>query len=176
MPRICLMFLAVCCGCFTARAAHADGGRLQVSRVVGPWRASVFTSPTPLTVGECDVSVLVENIRTQAIEQNVQIIVAAERDDIELIVAQPASHALATNKLLQAARLRLPSDGEWRFTVTIEQDDHHAQLDFRALVSAERAAWIDLAPWIVWPFAVMALFSWHQVLVTRSAKRRKTPS
>src|SRR5262245_4003621 len=89
----------------SATSVLADGGTLRVSRVAGPWRVSVFTSPTPLRAGTIDLSVLVQDAKTGQVRLGVPVRVWARQDDRD--VEAVATHGQATNKLLQAAHLEL---------------------------------------------------------------------
>jgi hypothetical protein len=146
----------------SASSAVADGGSLRLSRVAGELRISVFTSPTPLRAGTVDASVLVQDAKTGRVRPGVPVRVRASPVDSPAAeVEADASHDLATNKLLQAAHLELDRPGRWRLWVAVGE----AVVDAEVEVAGAAPPWWGLAPWVGWPFAVVALFVARQLLV-----------
>jgi hypothetical protein len=97
---------------------------------------------------------------------------------------QIATSAAATNKLFQAALFEVPQAGLWRASITIGNPmvkssvmvDCSAKLAFDLSVSPPLPAWLELAPWVGWPFLIIALFLAHQFLVVRQDHRRSKTS
>ncbi|MBI2825442.1 MAG: hypothetical protein HYX69_12215 [Planctomycetia bacterium] len=149
-------------------AARADGGLLRASDRLGPWRVSIFTSPTPLVAGAVDVSVLVQDAETDAVVPDATVTVEAHSDSSGAIVRVPATSAAATNKLFQAARCDLPAAGTWRFSVEVAQGGNVRCLGFDADVAEPLLPSGELALWIGWPVVPIALFLVHHRLVRLS--------
>lgn len=99
----------------------ANGGTLQVAREpAGPYAVTVFTDPSPLRVGEVDVSVLVERAGSDDLVQDARVTVTAEPvEQVGRGGTFDATHEQATNKLFYAAQVELPSEGTWRIGVRV---------------------------------------------------------
>ena len=169
---------------FQAASLLADGGTLRLSQRVGNWQVSVFTSPEVLRVGSVDTSVLVQDAPSGQIQENVPVTVKLECVDQRAIpLQQNATAAAATNKLFQATRFDVPQPGLWRATVTIGNPaakstalvDRPANLAFDLSVGPQLPAWVELAPWIGWPFLIVALFLARQCLVVRQDRDAWNP-
>jgi hypothetical protein len=152
--------------------ASADGGTVRLSERQGPYRITVFTSPTPLRAGPVDVSVLVQDAATGRPLPEIPVVVqvtpagrpSAGRD-------LPATQERATNRLLRAAEIDVPTEGTWRFDLRVEGSS--ATLGFDAEVGAPPPRWLDLGPWVVWPVVPVVLFVVHVLRANRrTAKSR----
>jgi hypothetical protein len=79
----------------------------------------------------------------------------------------PATHGVATNKLLYAAELELPAPGPWQLQVRV------SGLHGTAVVGCELEAadplppLFEMWPWIGAPVVAIALFGAHQLLTKR---------
>ena len=189
--------MALLCG-----SARGDGGTLRLSEIAGPYRLSVFTSPSPPRAGRLDVSVLVQDAATGAILPNAAVsvrVASTARPDVLRTYA--ATRAAATNKLLRAAICELPAAGGWRIEVSVEgqaagrnaADRNVAESDFAdSPIPAERAnaasaafalvvgepapAWWDMSLWIGWPALAIGLFGVHKVLAARTGRKHSPRS
>jgi hypothetical protein len=82
-----------------------------------------------------------------------------------------ATHAAATNKLLQAAEFELPHAGWWEFAVDV-YDGHKAScLRFALEASDPPPTWRALWPWYCWPLLVVAIF----ILISRARLNSRAP-
>ena len=103
----------------------ADGGTVQLQGQAGPYLVTVFSEPVPVRVGRVDLSVLCQRLADKGPVLDARVLVHLRRpgrgDILELTV--PARHGNATNKLLYAAALNIPSSGVWRFSVDIEREN-----------------------------------------------------
>ena len=159
-----LLLIVLFCG-----VARADGGALRVTRAAGPFVVSVFTAPEPLRVGRADVSVLVQS------QANNEVLLGA---NVELRLRGPdgaeqtlaASHAMATNRLLQSAQVELPSPGQWQLEVVV---DHAATVACELPVGPRSRLvadhWMPLA---VPPICIF-LFAWRARLSARLRASRR---
>jgi hypothetical protein len=151
--------------------ALADGGTLRASQVIGDNRISVFTSPAVLRVGTIDISVLAQNAKTGAILHEPPMRIRLECIDRTAIpLEQEATFAAATNKLFRAAQFDVPDAGNWQATVDFGEPDQ--SLSIPLSIEPPLPAWMELAPWIGWPFAVVVLFFVHRTLVARAKRGR----
>jgi hypothetical protein len=153
-----------------ARNVRADGGTLRLSQQRAGVQISIFTDPTPLRVGAVDVSVLVQDGRTNAVIREGQVTVRCQftGDSTEAVAGEATTEA-ATNKLFRAVRLDIPTPGRWRFEVSLQGSREPVQFAFEAEVAGPRPRWLELAPWIGWPFAVVGLFLMNLFRQTRRA-------
>lgn len=116
----------------------ADGGTVQFHQQVGPFDLTLFSSPTPLRAGRADLSVMLQRASDKSSIQNANVTVHLKRSTADNVVevVVPATHAKATNKLLYAAELTIPSPGEWQVQVEINA----------AGTTATATGQIDVAP------------------------------
>ncbi len=169
IPPRTLLLLAVVALPLVARA---DGGRLQMSKQVGSWQVSVFTTPTPIRVGIVDISVLVQDTATLSPVADASVTFKASPPDGHghAIVAR-ASHAAATNQLLQAANLHLPHAGAWNIKLTIQSGQQRAELQVPIKVASALPSWQAMWPWWslpVWPIVLFVLYKATSNSRTRS--------
>jgi hypothetical protein len=179
MKNHCLIIVA----CFAAAVlgapalALADGGTLRASQVIGENRISIFTSPAVLRVGTIDISVLAQDAKTGAILRDSPIRIRLECIDRAVIpLEQEATFAAATNKLFRAAQFDVPEAGNWRTTVVFgepAQSPTNASISIPLSIEPPLPAWMELAPWIAWPFGVVALYCVHRALAARSTANRQ---
>jgi hypothetical protein len=168
------LLIAVCVVCFCAEA-RGDGGTLQMSQRCGDLQVSVFTAPAMPRVGPLDVSVLVQDAETQTIRDDVTVQVRLEHADAAAIPLQEtATTASATNRLFKAAQFDLTTAGAWHVIVSMPEANSEP-LRFDLEISPPLPPWLQLAPWIGWPFGLAILFLIHQRLAA-SQSTRHAPS
>jgi hypothetical protein len=154
-------------------AARADGGRLQLNQVAGPFEIALFTSPTPLHVGPVEVNVLVQAAADHTPLLDAQVTVAMR--PVNAADQRTATAVLggATNKLLYTAVVEVPAPGRWNLTADVRAGEQSAsvfcEVDVAPPLSPLAAFWVYLAL----PAVVIALFALHQWL-KRSAVRRQS--
>jgi hypothetical protein len=128
--------------------------------VCGGYQISVFTSPTPCRVGTVDVSVMVQDVKTGGVLSETRVaLIAAPRDRPSGARRYQASAAAATNKLLQAALIEIPSPGPWKIDVEVEGPQGAASVQCPIEVAPALPKWEALWGWIAWPGVVIALFA-----------------
>jgi hypothetical protein len=164
-----------CCllgGALASCTANADGGRLvHVERVDG-FTISIFVAPDPSRVGPIDVSVLLQHDGDDAVVDDAQVAISMQQaGNATASVSGPATREQATNKLLRSAWLDIPALGEWNGIVHCTFDTRSATIPFTIEVSEALPAWTAIAPWFLWPVALIALFGVHRLL----QRQRKNP-
>src|SRR5258708_32074532 len=99
--------------------AWADGGTLLLRSEVGDLVISVFASPSPLSVGPIDISLLLQNRDglEPVLDANVSLVLRADDSGIEF-QARPTREQ-ARNKLLYAAPVMLSKQGKCQIAVTV---------------------------------------------------------
>ncbi|MFL6350947.1 MAG: hypothetical protein ACJ74Z_03735 [Bryobacteraceae bacterium] len=148
------------------RVVFADGGTVQFQKQAGPFIVSVFSAPVPLRVGPADLTVMVQKAADRRNVLNC---------DVMLVLSKPGEHdvriaatrARATNKLLYAAPVALPSAGTWHLTIYVSDKRDTAR------VNGDLAVLPGLPPLIAdWPYFALlpmavALFGLNQWLKTK---------
>ena len=148
--------------------ARADGGTLRIAQETQGYRITVFTTPAVIRVGPIDASVLVQDTETGNLITDARVSVRmTSRTDASNSIDATASHEAATNKLLQAALLTLPTAGWWDIVVDVAGPHGPAQAKLEIEVAEPLPEWRVLWPWFSWPAVVVVLFGARQFLVSR---------
>ena len=159
--------------------ARADGGTLRLHERAGDFQVSVFTAPELPRVGTIDISVLVQDASTGHVRLDVPVQIELHQlDSANLLLDKPADAASANNKLYQAAQFEIPNPGRWSAEIIIGRQTQststadsgssaapESPLAFQFDVAPPSPPWLELAPWVAWPFAIIALFLLHQRLM-----------
>jgi hypothetical protein len=144
---------------------------VRLSEQKGKYRITVFTTPTPLRAGAADVSVLVQEAATGEPLSDVDVTVrAARRGSPGASLSLRATHEAATNKLYYAVSFDLP-EPDW-YALEVSIDGALGKEEVRCEVEAAEPLppWLEMWPWVGWPFLAIALFSVHQLLARRSSR------
>jgi hypothetical protein len=149
---------------FTAPLARADGGAIVCSKSLARYRVTVFASPSPLSVGLADFSVLVQGQSTALPYDSAQIsVIAFPKGNPDNRMGGQATREASTNKLLRALSIELSEPGCWLLEVTIADDSGTSVVAGEFYVNPPVPSWITLGMWIAWPFPVLAVFLWRKV-------------
>jgi hypothetical protein len=102
--------------------ASADGGALRFRKEAGGLVITVFASPSPLSVGPADISVLLQNRDGLApvLDANVELILRDDASGIEF-QAHP-TRAQEPNSLLYSALVMFSKPGKWQIAVSAERN------------------------------------------------------
>jgi hypothetical protein len=152
-------------------AARADGGRLQLREVAGPFVVSLFTTPESLAVGPADLSVMVEEQGSVLLDPDVVVTLTPEDAGIAPVVAH-LSHAHATNRLLQDAVVQLPRAGRWHTVVHVSAAGREASVATDLTVASYSARRGTVWFFLLLPVCAVALFAWVQAAKRRMRRRR----
>jgi hypothetical protein len=150
----------------------ADGGALVLRNQSGPLIISVFSSPTPLTAGPADLSVLVQDASNHMAILDALVMLrlhpAGGGNEINVI----ATHAQATNKLLYAYRVIFPSDssGDWRLTVRVETTTASAETEGTLRAAPPTPAVVAYWPYFALVPLMIALFALNQWLKSKRGR------
>jgi hypothetical protein len=152
----------------------ANGGTVRISEApVGPWFATVYSSPTPLRTGEVDISVLVQDSADGTVD--VPIMVEARPVGFEAEpVRRAATRGQATNKLFKAAKFDLETPGEWEFAVRVAPDrvGRIGVVSFRATVA--RSTILD-RPYLLATLVLLPLLVLGWIWLRREDSSRESP-
>lgn len=107
--------------------ALADGGTVQFRSEAGPYVITLFTTPTPLTAGPIDISLLLQDRDglTPVLDADVSLVLRSRSTEAE--IQAPANHGEASNKLLYAAQLGSMEAGRWQVAVTVRRNGMRAE-------------------------------------------------
>lgn len=147
----------------------ADGGSLQLRKQAGDLIVSVFTSPVPLRAGQADLSAMVQKTSDQSpiMDAKVMFHLLNRSADNVTEIALPARHSDASNKLLYAAKTKIPSPGQWTLRVDVEANHE-------SLMAAGRIAVLPSEPPInrYWPYFALPLLCALAFALNRWLRRR----
>ena len=148
----------------------ADGGTVQFRKEAGALLITVFTSPSPLSAGPADISLLLQkrNGLDPVLDADLSIRLRKDASDIE-IQARPTRQQ-AQNKLLYAAPVTLSESGKWRLALTIlrngERTDATGTIDVAPAPEKAFSYW----SYIAFPLLMIALFVIRERLISRKAR------
>jgi hypothetical protein len=122
--------IKLCVIAFSAAALWADGGKVEFQKRAGNLNITLFSTPSPVRVGAADLSVMVQKVGDQTPVLDAAVMIHLAKQDKQNIteVVAPASHAKATNKMLYAASMNVPSAGVWRAEVDVRQASEDAMV------------------------------------------------
>jgi hypothetical protein len=166
---------------FLPHFAFADGGAVIKQQISGPYRVTLFGSPSPLRAGPADLSVMIQDAKTgePVLNQSVAIDVKAALDSTSTAWLPPccsmaksagtvtATHANAQNKLLYAANIVLPASGLHDITVQIGDataPSIESKIDVQPPSAPAASYWAYLAA----PPLFIGIFALNQRLRRRS--------
>jgi len=121
---------AACYGLFSPEKVDIDGDIVRTQQVSGPFRISVFTAPDPVEREDFEVAVLVqdENTHSAILDSDVELSVEPAGKSGGDAESVHATREQSQNRLLQAASLDLPDDGEPVLRVTVHRGSDHGQV------------------------------------------------
>lgn len=134
MKKFALAFL---CASSCAAFAFADGGAVLAQQIAGPYRVTLFGSPSPLRAGPADLSVMLQDAKTgePVLDRAVTIKITAAAEPGSTAWVPPccsmkttagtvaATHDAAQNKLLYAANVTIPASGAHDLTIRVGDDE-----------------------------------------------------
>ena len=155
----------------------ADGGTLVLRKQAGPFVISIFSSPETLRVGRNDFSVMVQRADDQSslLDATVKVrLTRATTDGISELYA-PATHANATNKLLYAAHVDVPSVGVWKLAADVETKQGNAEVVGEVQVKPPQPPLLAYWPYFAVAPVLIVLFVINQWLKKRRSHRKARP-
>ncbi|MDQ2844494.1 MAG: FixH family protein [Acidobacteriota bacterium] len=152
----------------------ADGGTLVLNKAAGPLTISIFSSPQPLRVGPGDLSVMVQKTsdKSSILDATVKLHLTRAGSDSIAEVFAPATHAKATNKLLYAARVNLPSAGAWQLAATVDSQFGSAEVAAQVTVLPPHPPIVAYWPYFALVPLIVILFAVNQWLKGKRKLRR----
>jgi hypothetical protein len=133
-----------------------------------------MTGPTPLRVGEIDISVMVQDARVGSILDNGHTtFVLRQTDDPPLLIRSPATQTTATNKLLRSAQIDIPRSGNWQWEVQYSDSGDEVTMQGEFQVAEKRDRWALAMPWLVAPALPIGLYIVAELLAVRRPPMRR---
>ncbi|MFL6464995.1 MAG: hypothetical protein ACJ73N_11375 [Bryobacteraceae bacterium] len=132
---------------------RADGGTVILQKRSGPFMITLFSEPTPVRVGRADLSVMCQKAEDNSPILDAKVLLHLRRpsNSAEIIeFTLPAKHESASNKLLYAAALDLPSPGNWKVNVDVERNGILASVGGSLTVLEKQPAIVTY-----WPFFII---------------------
>jgi hypothetical protein len=169
MPRLMTAVWAALTLLAAARAS-GDGGVVRQQQADGPFLVTVFTAPTPLRAGPVDISVLVQKRNSNEPVLDAAVHVTLISTEPGAAIRSAATRQLATNKLLYAAPLNVPSAGTWDLRVVVRRGQDTAAVGCQIGVAAALPPLLAHWPYLALPPVVVLVFALHQWLRSRSIK------
>jgi hypothetical protein len=145
-------FLGPCC-----LSANGDGGTVRLSLRRSDYLITVFSSPSPFRAGPVDISVLVQHASTGEPVPQARVTVRMTKMGLEPL-EHPATHEVATNKLLHAAEFEIPAPGRWQLEVKVEGSHGIAVVGCELEAADPLPPLFEMWPWISAPALVVAVF------------------
>ena len=151
--------------------AFADGGAVQLRKEVGDLVITVFTSPTPLSVGPVDLSLLLQNRNglDPVLDASVSLVLVHADSNIEFH-ARP-SREQARNKLLYAAPVIFSRPGKWRMSLTARRNEKEVVAMGTLDVAPSPGRELSLAGFLAFPPVMILLFVVRERLLRRRSRR-----
>jgi hypothetical protein len=152
-PRSLWVLLALL---FSASALWANGGTLRLNQaVMGAYRVSAFTDPTPVQVDSLDVSVLVVDGRTGTVVEGLLVELRARHLSGKAPERlERATREAADDPRYYAAKFTLEEPGDWEITVVVfgPEGSGEAAFTIRALRPS-----LFQNPWVLLLLAILPL-------------------
>src|SRR5579875_2549396 len=138
LPAITLILpiAALAYGYLAPSGIDTDGAVVRTQEISGPFRITVFTEPDPLSVGPCDISVLVQDRESGEPILDAPVSLAIERPNAtsDPPEAIPATIEESSLKLLESGTVDLPRQGTWNLRVSVGRGA--ATCEARAVLNA----------------------------------------
>ena len=149
----------------------ADGGTVQLRKEAGDLVITVFTSPSPLSVGPMDISLLLQNRNglDPVLDASVSLVLVHADSNIEFH-ARP-SREQARNKLLYAAPVIFSRPGKWRMSITIRRNEKEVAAAGTLDVAPSPGRELSLAGFLAFPPIMIMLFVVRERLLRRRSRR-----
>jgi hypothetical protein len=165
---IVLFFVALWCP-----PANGDGGTVRLSATRSGYLITVFSSPAPFRAGPVDISVLVQDASTGEPLADTRVTIRMTQGALEPLES-PATHEVATNKLLHAAEFELPVPGPWQLQVRVDGSHGTAVVGCEVEAADPLPPLFEMWPWISAPVVAIALFGAYQLLTKHRQKRMES--
>lgn len=151
--------------------AWSDGGTVQLRKDAGEVVITVFTSPSPLSVGPVDMSVLLQNRNglEPVLDANVFLLLRENASGVEF-QAHPTREQ-ARNRLLYAAPVMFSQPGQWRIAVRVVRSGNQTSAEGILEVAPAHNRAVSYAGYFAFPPVMIVLFVIRERLIRRRSQR-----
>ncbi|MBV8897200.1 MAG: hypothetical protein JO051_11860 [Acidobacteriaceae bacterium] len=156
-------------GVLLVSVAFGDGSVVLLRQTIEPFDITVFAEHAPLSVGQSNLSVMVQRAADHSNVPDAHVTLRFQRSEAGKVleVVAPATHAKATNKLLYGAMVTLSGEGPWKFAAEVDNATLETQLNVGPAEPAAKEKW----PLFVFIPVAIVLF-----ILNRRLKRRWRPT
>lgn len=143
-------------GLFHSALAHGPDGSSRIridNEKIGPYNLLVVTSPQPVTTGPMEVWVRVADDESDRLLRNATVMIEATARDNGSTLTAEATHDHAGNVFDYVAQLEINDDGEWDFTIYVE--DEPGQIDVTFTETVDQELNLNLLVGLAIPFVVL---------------------
>lgn len=160
-------------GVLFAASAFGDGSVVLLRQTVQPFDITVFAEHAPLSVGQSNLSVMVQRAADHSNVPDAHVTLRFQREEAGKVleVVAPATHAKASNKLLYGAMVTLSDEGTWKFTADVEAQGANVTVPAQFNVGPAEPAAKQKWPLFVFIPVAIVLF-----ILNRRLKRRWRPT
>jgi len=132
-----------------------------MQQATGAFIVTLFTAPEPLTTGDADFSVMVQDRATQQVLLDAAVVLwlTAPSGEVQLV---PLGRGHSANRMLQAATVKLGGKGKWAATVRVSRGSEQAVGATTFDVEADHSRRVLVLAFVMLPLFAIALFVVHQ--------------
>ncbi len=146
-------------------AAVADGGQILLQQVAGSYAVTVFATPEPVSTGDADLTVLVQdNASQQAIlDASVTLTLQPERG-----LPVPVRLHRTGSQLMYAGSFHFQQAGSWSLTALVQRGKETVETHGAFVVAESHGRGVVLWICLLIPGLLIALFACQQKLKSRT--------
>jgi hypothetical protein len=151
--------------------ALADGGMVQLREEAGDLVITVFTSPSPLSAGPVDISLLLQNRDGLEPVLDAKVSLTLRKDASSIEFQAGPTREQARNKLLYAATVMFSQPGKWQIAVSVLRNGKKTDAVGILEVMPAPAKAVSYAGYIAFPPVMIGLFMLRERLIRRRSRR-----
>jgi hypothetical protein len=157
-----------------AKLLLADGGTVVFHKPAGDFDVTVFSKSEAVRAGINDLSVMVQRRDNSAV-MDATVLLHLEKTQSGQITRLTAicRHDKATNKLLYASSVNIPSTGTWRLTADVTSGGHNGMASGTIDVFAPLPPVVNYWPYVAMVPALAVAFIINRKLRARFRARNK---
>jgi hypothetical protein len=146
-------------------AAWADGGTVLLRQEAGDLVITVFASPSPLSVGPVDISLLIQDRNGLEPVLGVDVSLLLRNDDSGIELQARPTREQARNRLLYAAPVTFSEPGKWQMAVTVRRNGEETNAVGTLDVAPAPGKSASYAAYIAFPPVMIVLFVIRERLI-----------
>ena len=159
-------------GILAYATAFADGGTVQFRQEAGDLAITVFSTPSPLSVGRADISILLQKRDGLEPVLDAEVSLLLRTDGPESGLQARASREEARNKLLYATSVIFPKPGKWQVAVKVERLAGKTTAEGILNVAPAPGTAGSYLAFIVFPMGMSLFVMVREVLIRRKLERK----